>query len=341
MTDFIPQLPLGDWFEVLVDLADRIFGWLFNGVNVFLRNFIGGIDDLLTGIPAIILIPILAILIGLIVKSQLTKRRDNGPEDKRPLIIGGIVAAGVFAFFFIILLVGLWETEIGIIIFFTILAWLAAGRITLTVLTALGLLLIYSMGLWESAIATIALVLVSSLMALIIGIPVGILAAKKASFGDNIVRPVLDFMQTMPAFVYLIPAIILFQRGNVAGSIATIIFAMPPVVRLTNLGIRQVPGDVMEAAKSLGSTGKQLLLKIQLPIALPTILAGINQTIMLALSMVVIASMIGAGGLGYDVRSALSRVDIAYGFEAGVAVVILAMIIDRMTQALGDKAPGQ
>jgi ABC-type proline/glycine betaine transport system permease subunit len=144
-------------------------------------------------------------------------------------------------------------------------------------------------------------------------------------------------MQTMPAFVYLIPAVILFSTGNPSGVIATIIFAMPPVVRLTKLGIEQVPAEVTEAAKSMGSTPKQMLLKVQLPVAMPTILAGINQTIMLSLSMVVIASMIGAKGLGADVRRALSTVDIGPGFEAGIAVVILAMILDRMTQSIGKK----
>lgn len=218
---------------------------------------------------------------------------------------------------------------------FTALAyWL--GKRSLALFTFIGLLVIQFVDLWESAMSTLALVLVSSLMALLIGIPIGIIAARSER-ADGIVRPVLDFMQTMPAFVYLIPAIILFERGNVAGSIATVIFAMPPVVRLTNLGIRQVPSDVLEAAKSLGSTSRQLLYKIQLPMALPTILAGINQTIMLALSMVVIASMIGAGGLGSDVRAALSRVNIGFGFEAGIAVVMLAMIIDRLSQAIGKR----
>ncbi len=247
-------------------------------------------------------------------------------------IVNVIIETSVDSFEWVLLLL----PPLAVIAIVAVLAW-KLGSKWLAVGAFIGLSLIYSMDLWESAVDTLALVLVSSLIALMIGIPIGILAAKKQRFGDNIVRPVLDFMQTMPAFVYLIPAIILFSRGAVAGSIATIVFAMPPVVRLTNLGIRQVPSDVMEAARSLGSTGKQLLLKIQLPIALPTIFAGINQTVMLALSMVVIASMIGAGGLGSDVRSALSRVDIGPGFEAGLAVVILAMLIDRITQSLSEK----
>lgn len=226
----------------------------------------------------------------------------------------------------------------GLIVMFFLaaLAWYIGGRI-IGIMSFIGLILIYSLDLWESSMTTLALVLVASFIALVIGIPFGIWAAKRNRI-DQMIRPVLDFMQTMPAFVYLIPAITLFERGIPAGAIATIIFSMPPVVRMTNLGIRQVPLDVIEAAQSLGSTGKQLLFKVQLPIALKTIFAGINQTIMLALSMVVIASMIGAGGLGSDVRRALAQVDIANGFEAGLAVVILAMIIDRITQGLGEKS---
>lgn len=276
MLDFLPQIPLGDYFEDFIDFLDQYFGWFFDGMSNVIRGTVNGFESLLFFIPALI------------------------------MIIG-----------------------------FTALAyWL--GKRSLAIFTFVGLIVIELVDLWESAMSSLALVLVSSLIALLIGIPIGIYAARSER-ADKIVRPILDFMQTMPAFVYLIPAIILFERGNVAGTIATVIFAMPPVVRLANLGIRQVPEDVMEAAKSLGSTKRQLLFKIQLPMALPTILAGINQTIMLALSMVVIASMIGAGGLGSDVRAALSRVDIGYGFEAGIAVVMLAMIIDRISQAIGRK----
>ncbi|MPN53458.1 Glycine betaine transport system permease protein OpuAB [bioreactor metagenome] len=147
----------------------------------------------------------------------------------------------------------------------------------------------------------------------------------------------LDFMQTMPAFVYLIPAILFFKLGKVPGAVATVIFAMPPAVRLTNLGIRQVPADVVEAAKSFGSTPRQLLFKVQLPIAIPTILAGVNQTIMLSLSMVVIAAMIGAGGLGEEVLKGITQLKIGRGFESGVAVVILAMILDRISQSFASR----
>lgn len=220
---------------------------------------------------------------------------------------------------------------IVIILLFSGLAWRLAGRKT-TVFTAIGLALIYSMDLWAQTMQTLALVLTSTLVALLIGIPIGIWSAQSNKV-DRLVRPLLDFMQTMPAFVYLIPAILFFKLGKVPGAVATVIFAMPPAVRLTNLGIRQVPGDVVEAAKSFGSTTRQLLFKVQLPIAVPTILAGVNQTIMLSLSMVVIASMIGAGGLGEEVLKGITQLKIGRGFESGVAVVILAIILDRISQS--------
>ena len=223
------------------------------------------------------------------------------------------------------------------IVIIAALAWLAAGKkLTFAVGTALGLLLIDSIDLWDRAVETLSLVLVAALIALLIGIPTGIFASRNEKVSENMIRPTLDFMQTMPAFVYLIPAVIFFGLGTVSGAIATIIFSMPPVVRLTNLGIRQVPAEVVEAGRSLGSTPRQLLFKVQLPIALPTILAGINQTILLALSMVVIASMIGAGGLGNPVLTGITSLQIGTGFEGGIAVVVLAMILDRITQALGE-----
>jgi len=203
----------------------------------------------------------------------------------------------------------------------------------LALLTAAGLLLIWNLQLWNLAMLTLALVISSTIVALIIGIPLGIFSANSDSV-NAIVRVLLDFMQTMPPFVYLIPAVIFFSLGNVPGMIATVVFAMPPAIRLTNLGIRQIPVELIEVADAFGATPRQKLLKVQLPVALPTIMAGVNQCIMLALSMVVIASMIGAGGLGYQVLVGIQRVDIAMGFEAGLAIVILAILLDRITQSL-------
>jgi len=220
-----------------------------------------------------------------------------------------------------------------LIVIFALVAWKIAGR-GVAAFTLLGFLLIVGMELWPQTMKTLALVMASALIALVLGIPLGIWAARN-DMVEKFVRPVLDFMQTMPAFVYLIPAVLFFKLGKVPGAVATVIFSMPPAVRLTNLGIRQVPEDVVEAAKSFGSTPRQLLYKVQLPIATPTILAGVNQTIMLALSMVVISAMIGAGGLGSEVLKGITQLKIGLGFESGIAVVILAMILDRITQALG------
>lgn len=196
-----------------------------------------------------------------------------------------------------------------------------------------GLLLIYGMGYWEESIQTTTLVIISTIIALLFGIPLGIVAARNNT-SDAIIRPVLDLMQTMPAFVYLIPAIFFFSVGNTPGVIATVIFSLPPAVRLTSLGIKNVPSDVIEAGRAFGATEKQILFKIQLPLAKPTILAGINQVILLALSMVVIASMVGAKGLGSIVYQGIQQNNIAKGFESGLGIVILAIILDRITQSI-------
>jgi ABC-type proline/glycine betaine transport system permease subunit len=204
--------------------------------------------------------------------------------------------------------------------------------------SAIGLLLISSVNQWENAMSTLALVLVAGVIAIAISIPLGVVAAK-SSIASQIIRPVLDFMQTTPAFVYLIPALLLFRVGVVPGIVATIVFAMAPGVRLTELGIRGVDQEVVEAGQAFGSSPWRILRQIQLPLAKPSIMAGVNQVIMLSLSMVVIAGMVGAGGLGGDIVASLNRIDVALGAEAGVSVVILAIILDRMTAALGADAP--
>ena len=216
-----------------------------------------------------------------------------------------------------------------------ILAWMKSGKGT-AVFTVLGLLLIYGMGFWEETMQTLALVLSSTCMALLLGIPLGIWMAGSGRC-NKILQPVLDCMQTMPAFVYLIPAVLFFGLGTVPGAFATIIFALPPVARLTALGLRQVPKNVVEAARSFGATPSQLLFKVELPLALPTILAGINQTIMMSLSMVVVAAMISAGGLGEVVLKGITQMKIGMGFEGGIAVVILAIVLDRITQGMARK----
>ncbi|MFD1484619.1 ABC transporter permease [Lacticaseibacillus baoqingensis] len=206
-------------------------------------------------------------------------------------------------------------------------------RYGLLIFEFLGLLYIWNQGFWRDMTQTLTLVLTASLIAIIIGVPLGIWAAKSRTVA-MIVKPLMDFMQTMPAFVYLIPAVAFFGIGMVPGVVASVIFAMPPTVRMTQLGIHQVSDELIEAADSFGATPWQKLFKVQLPLAKSTIMAGINQSMMLALSMVVIASMIGAMGLGTKVYFAVGRNDAGGGFAAGLAIVIVAIILDRVTQAL-------
>ncbi|MFT4003957.1 MAG: proline/glycine betaine ABC transporter permease [Rhizobium sp.] len=223
---------------------------------------------------------------------------------------------------------------VGIAIFVFLSLWRVG--FAFAAFTGISLFLVNHMGLWGAMMETLALVIASTLMAMIVGLPLGIAMASRNAIAAA-VRPILDLMQTMPAFVYLIPAAMFFGLGAVPGAIATVIFSMPPVVRLTNLGIRQVHPEFIEAGNAFGCTSTQLLFKVQLPNAMPSIMAGINQTIMLSLSMVVIASMIGAGGIGNTVLTGIQRLDVGTGFEGGLAVVILAVILDRITQSLGSR----
>ncbi|MFJ4965089.1 ABC transporter permease/substrate binding protein [Streptomyces sp. NPDC088729] len=214
-----------------------------------------------------------------------------------------------------------------------VVAWWLRGLLA-GLLAFAGFALIDSVELWDEAMDTLTLVLVATLVTLVVAVPLGIWASRSKAV-SAVTRPVLDFMQTMPAMVYLIPGVIFFGVGVVPGIIATIIFALPPGVRMTELGIRQVDAELVEAAEAFGTTSRNTLLRVQLPLALPTIMAGVNQVIMLGLSMVVIAGMVGGGGLGGSVYRAIGNVDVGLGFEAGISIVILAMYLDRMTSALG------
>ncbi len=220
-----------------------------------------------------------------------------------------------------------------VVLLATLLVFFMTRKRGVTVFTFLGLGLIWNMGLWSAAASTLSLVVVATVIAISIGIPLGIIAGL-SDWVYRIVRPILDFMQTLPAFVYLIPAIPFFGLGRVAAIFATVIFSMPPAIRFTNLGIRQVPKDLTECADAFGADRWQKLIKIQLPLAKSTIMGGVNQTVMLALSMVVIAAMIGAGGLGGEVWRAIQRLQPGAGFEAGIGIVILAIILDRVLQQL-------
>ncbi|WP_408010125.1 ABC transporter permease [Pseudalkalibacillus sp. A8] len=222
-----------------------------------------------------------------------------------------------------------------ITLIFILLSWRFAGK-GIALFTLIGCIYLGSVNLWDGAMQTIAVVIVSTILSIVVGVPTGILSATNGIV-EKIVRPILDFMQTLPSFVYLIPAILLFGLGGVPAVIATFVFATPPAVRMTTLGIKQVPADVIEASKAFGSTPRQLLFKVQLPMAVPTIMAGVNQTIMLALSMAVIASMIGAPGLGSTVLSGISTVNVGLGLTGGLGIVVLAIVLDRITQGLGKK----
>ena len=261
----------------------------------------------------------------------VTFLNDNikGFFDVISAIVDGIVS--------FIVLVLTFPPALVLILIVGIIAWFSSKKWSFTILSMIGLLFILNLGYWQETMDTLALVLTSVLISIIVGIPLGIWASQSEKTA-RIITPILDFMQTMPAFVYLIPALFFFGIGVVPGVISSVIFAMPPTIRLTNLGIREVPADLVEAANAYGSTTKQKLFKVQLPLATKTIMAGINQSILLSLSMVVIASLVGAPGLGAEVYRAVSRLEVGTGFEAGISIVILAIILDRITQYFGNRS---
>ncbi|MEA1971282.1 MAG: proline/glycine betaine ABC transporter permease [Thermodesulfobacteriota bacterium] len=227
----------------------------------------------------------------------------------------------------------LWIPWWLVIISVGILAWRVMRKWTMGIVMALMLVLIGSFGYWKLAMMTLSITTSAVVVSLAVGIPLGILMAK-SDLAETVIRPVLDAMQTMPSFVYLIPALMLFGLGKVPALFATLIYAVPPVIRLTNVGIRQVSKDTIEAARAFGASPRQILFDVQMPLAVPSIMVGINQTTMMALAMVVIASMIGARGLGLEVLLAINRIEVGRGFEAGLCIVFLAIIIDRISNAL-------
>jgi len=226
-----------------------------------------------------------------------------------------------------------WFVVVGLVGAF---AWWAIRRWWGVVLLAGFLVVIGSFGYWDEAMMTLAIIVVSVIISLSAGIPSGILMARSDRV-QSIIKPVLDAMQTMPSFVYLVPALMFFGLGKVPAVFATVIYAVPPVIRLTNVGIRQVSQDVVEAARAFGSSSRQVLFEVQLPLAIPSIMVGINQTTMMALAMVVIASMIGARGLGLEVLKSINRIEVGRGVEAGICIVLMAIIIDRISYAIASR----
>lgn len=227
-----------------------------------------------------------------------------------------------------------------IILVLAALAFGATRKITLPLVVIAGLIFMGLMELWEDSVKTMALMISATVTAIVFSIPLGIVMAR-SQIVRRVVTPVLDLMQTMPSFVYLIPTVMIFGPGKIPALLATIVYAAPPLVRLTDLGIRHVEPSVMEAAQAFGASPRQRLFGVQIPLALPTILAGVNQTTMMALAMVVIASMIGAGGLGYQVLQGIGRLEVSRGVFAGLGIVVLAIIFDRITQAYGKQLQEQ
>lgn len=227
----------------------------------------------------------------------------------------------------------LWVPWPVVLVLTFIAGWRIMGKLRAGAVMSLMLFAIGCFGYWDFAMMTLSLVVGAVVLSLAGGVPIGILMAKSDRF-QAVMKPLLDAMQTMPSFVYLIPVLMFFGLGKVPALFATIIYAMPPLIRLTNVGIREVPKDVLECSQAFGATGWQTLLKVELPLARPTIVVGVNQTTMMALSMVVVASMIGARGLGMEVLVAINRIEVGRGFVAGLSIVILAIIIDRLTHAM-------
>jgi len=230
----------------------------------------------------------------------------------------------------------LWLPWWLVIVLVGVASWWVMRKWWMGLIMAGLLVLIGSFGYWELAMMTLGLTAAAVFVSLAVGIPVGITMAK-SDLVESIIRPILDAMQTMPSFVYLIPALMFFGLGKVPALFATLIYAVPPVIRLTNVGIRQVSHNVIEAAQAFGASPRQILFDVQIPLAVPSIMVGINQTTMMALAMVVIASMIGARGLGLEVLLAINRIEVGRGFEAGISIVFLAIIIDRITHALATR----
>lgn len=342
-------IPLADWVDVIMDWVQATLGGFFDVINdLVLTGVLGTLSRAFEVeayswkvLPVVwwayfaIALAVLVVIAATAITWKMTHR----------LRLVVIISLSLTIILYILLfgLLGieqflLWLYWFVVVTLVGYAAWRIMGKWWAGLLVAAGLVIIGSfsygsIGYWDLAMKTMAIIIISVIIALAIGIPTGILMARNDRI-EAIIKPILDAMQTMPSFVYLIPVILLFSLGKVPAAFATILYAVPPVIRLTNVGIRQVAPSIIEAAKAFGSSSRQILFDIQLPLAIPSIMVGINQTTMMALAMVVIASMVGAGGLGLEVLLAINRVDVGRGIQAGLSIVILAIIIDRITGAM-------
>ena len=342
-------IPLADWVDVVMDWVQATLGGFFDVVNdLVLTGVLGTLSRTFEVeayswkvLPVVgwayfaIALAVMVIGVAGVIAWKKTHRLK--------LVVIIIVSLTIMLYISSFGLLGieqflLWLPWFLVVILVGYAAWRIMRKWWAGLLVAAGLVIIGSFsyrstGYWDLAMKTMAIIIISVIIALAIGIPTGILMARNDRI-EAIIKPQLDAMQTMPSFVYLIPVILLFSLGKVPATFATILYAVPPVIRLTNVGIRQVAPSIIEAAKAFGSSARQILFDIQLPLAIPSIMVGINQTTMMALAMVVIASMVGAGGLGLEVLLAINRIEVGRGIQAGLSIVILAIIIDRITGAM-------
>jgi len=343
-------IPLAEWTEAVMDWVQATLGGFFNVIGDLVLSGVYGTLSIsldITSFYSYWRIPaagwaflILALVVLLVAAATFITWRKM---HKIKLVILLVVALVIITYSTLFGLLGierflLWLPWFLVVIAVGYTAWRVIHKWGAGLLVEIGLILIGSfrfgsIGYWDLAMGTLAIIATSVLISLVIGIPIGIFMARSDRI-ESFLRPQLDAMQTMPSFVYLIPVMMLFSLGKVPAVFATIIYAMPPVIRLTNSGIRQVSKSAIEAAQAFGSSARQTLLEVQLPLAIPSIIVGINQTTMMALAMVVIASMVGAGGLGLEVLLAIGRIEVGRGFQAGLSIVILAIIIDRITGAM-------
>jgi glycine betaine/proline transport system permease protein len=341
-------IPLADWIDAIMDWVLSALGSVFDVISDLVGSgILGAISSsspveryawLIPGVWWSFLILAVA-LVALVAFVYLSLRIFK--NTRTAIFIGFALLIGFFSIIFglngikgVLLDIPWWL----IIAMVGYAAWRAtrkwwAGPVMAGLLVLIGTFRFGALGYWDLAMDTLSIIITSVILCLGMGIPIGILMAR-SNRAEAMIKPFLDAMQTMPSFVYLVPVMILFGLGKVPATFATILYAVPPLIRLTNTGIRQVPKSIIEAGQAFGATKRQVLLEIQLPLATPSIMVGINQTTMMALAMVVIASMVGAGGLGLEVLRSLQNLEVGRGFQAGLSIVLLAIVIDRITSAM-------